>query len=60
MPAEVFSNFFEGAGELAEMFAYFESHTYMGPNADGRIELAKEIATEEFTSLIDWIRQNAN
>ncbi|MCB9304864.1 MAG: hypothetical protein H6566_29900 [Lewinellaceae bacterium] len=60
MPREVFSNFFEGAGELAQMFAYFEAHTYMGPNADKQIELAKEIATEKFTSLNDWIKQNAN
>lgn len=60
VPGEVFSNFFEGAGELAQMFAYFEAHTYMGPNADKQIELAKGIATEKFTSLNDWIKQNAN
>jgi uncharacterized protein YbjT (DUF2867 family) len=60
VPGEVFSNFFEGAGELAQMFAYFDAHTYMGPNAEQQIELAKEIATEKFTSLNDWIKQNAN
>ena len=58
VPGELFSSFFEGAGEIAQMLAYFESHTYMGPNADNQIQLAKEIATENLTSLNDWIRQN--
>lgn len=58
VPAAVFSNFFEGAGEIAQMLAYFEAHSYMGPNAEGRIQLAKEIATENFTSLKDWLKQN--
>lgn len=60
VPAEVFSGFFDGAGEIAEMFAYFEAHTYMGGNANERIQLAREIATEEFTSLNDWIQQHTN
>jgi uncharacterized protein YbjT (DUF2867 family) len=58
VPTEVFSSFFEGAGEIAQMLAYFESHTYMGPNSDAQIEMAKEISTEEFTPLNDWIKQN--
>ena len=60
VPVEVFSSFFEGAGEIAQMLAYFETHTYMGENADERIKLAKEIATEDFTTLNDWIKQNEN
>lgn len=60
VPAEVFSNFFEGAGEIAQMFGYFEAHTYMGENADERIQSARAIATEEFVTLNDWIKQNAN
>ncbi len=59
VPAEIFSNFFEGAGEIAQMLAYFEAHTYMGPNSDPQIEMAKEISTEPFTSLNEWIKQNA-
>lgn len=59
VPGEVFSTFFEGAGEIAQMLAYFEAHTYMGPNADNQIRSAKEIATENLTSLSDWIKQNA-
>ena len=59
VPGEAFSNFFEGAGELAEMFAYFETFSYMGPNADKQIKSAKEISIENFISLKDWIKQNA-
>ena len=59
VPTEVFSSFFEGAGEIAQMLAYFESHTYMGPNSDTRIQLANEISTEPFTPLNEWIKQNA-
>lgn len=60
VPTEVFSNFFEGAGEIAQMLAYFEAHTYMGENADERIQLAKVIATEDFATLDEWIKQNSN
>ncbi len=59
IPAEVFSNFFEGAADVAQTYKYFEIHTYMGPNADDRIQLAKEIATEPFTPLTQWIQENA-
>src|SRR5258705_3978606 len=58
VPVEVFSTFFEGAKEVAEMFGYFEKHTYMGPNSKPQIELAKEIATKEFVPLQQWISQN--
>jgi uncharacterized protein YbjT (DUF2867 family) len=58
VPIEVFSNFFEGAGEIAQMLAYFEAYTYMGPNSEAQIKLVKQIATEEFTSLDTWIKQN--
>lgn len=57
VPGEVFSGFFEGAKEITEMLAYFEAHTYMGPNADAQIQSAKELATAEFTSLDNWIKQ---
>ena len=58
VPAEVFSSFFEGAGELAQMLAYFEAHTYMGPNADDHIQLAKKVATGKYTLLDEWIKRN--
>ena len=60
VPGEMFSGFFEGAGEIAQMLAYFESYTYMGPDAAAQIEMAKEISTGEFMSLDEWIKQNVN
>jgi len=59
VPKEIFSSFFEGANEIAEMMAYFENHTYMGPNSQTQIDLAKEVAIAELTSLEEWIKQNS-
>ncbi|MDB5145640.1 MAG: hypothetical protein JWQ66_4353 [Mucilaginibacter sp.] len=59
VPAEIFSTFFEGARELAEMFGYFEKHTYMGPDSTSRIELAKETATHKLVPLQEWLSQNS-
>jgi uncharacterized protein YbjT (DUF2867 family) len=58
VPAEMFSTFFEGAKELAAMFAYFEKYTYMGPDSELQIESAKEIATTKFVPLQEWLGQN--
>ena len=58
VPAELFSTFFKGAKEVAETFRYFERYIYMGPNSEPQIELAKEIATSEFISLREWLKQN--
>lgn len=58
VPAEVFSSFFEGAGEISEMMGYFEKHSYMGPNNQSRIALASQVAIGEFVSLNQWIKQN--
>lgn len=60
VPGELFSTFFEGAKEISEMMAYFEAHTYMGPNSDGQIALAIEIAGGNFNSLKNWIKENIN
>ena len=61
IPGEVFSKFpFKGAEELVQMFGYFESNTYMGPNSDTQIKMAKEISTEPFTTLEEWVKQNVN
>ena len=58
VPGEVFSTFFEGAKEISEMLGYFEAHTYMGPNSASQIQLAKEVATDDFNSLNEWIIKN--
>lgn len=60
VPGEVFSTFFEGAGEIAQMMAYFEQYTYMGPDAADRIILANKITTDQFLTLDQWIKQNVN
>ena len=33
VPKEVFAGFFPGAVEIAEMFAYFQAHTYLGSDS---------------------------
>lgn len=58
VPGAVFSTFFEGAKEITDMMGYFEAYSYMGPNADAHIQLAKEVATGGYTSLNEWIQQN--
>lgn len=58
VPTEVFSSFFEGAGAVAQLLAYFEVYTYMGPNSDAQIQMAKEISTEPFIPLNEWIKLN--
>ena len=56
VPAEVYAGFHPHAGELAEMLAYFEEHTYMGPGGEARIEEARAIATGPYTSLEAFLR----
>lgn len=58
VPIEIFATFFEGANEIAQMFGYFENHSYMGPNSETSIQQANAISTESFTSLNEWIKQN--
>ncbi len=58
VPGELFSTFFEGAKEISEMMAYFEAHSYMGPNSENNILQANAISTESFTSLNEWIKNN--
>jgi hypothetical protein len=58
VPKEVFAGFFEGADEIAQLFAYFEANSYHGEHAQESIQQAKDIAIGEFTSLHDWIGRN--
>src|SRR3977135_2738779 len=37
VPKEVFAKLFPGAAELAEMFSYFQAHTYLGSESRDRI-----------------------
>jgi uncharacterized protein YbjT (DUF2867 family) len=57
VPAEVFSTFFEGASLYAAMFGFIEKYSFMGPDADTKIALAKETATDAYSSLNEWIKK---
>jgi uncharacterized protein YbjT (DUF2867 family) len=58
VPKEVFANFFPGAVEIAEMFSYFQAHTYLGSNSYDQIALANKIAGRRPSSFSAWARAN--
>jgi uncharacterized protein YbjT (DUF2867 family) len=57
-PREVYATFYPGADEMAQMLAWFEQFTYMGPEADARIALAREITPAPTTDLETWVKQH--
>jgi uncharacterized protein YbjT (DUF2867 family) len=58
VPREDFAGLFPGASEIAQMFGYFENHTYLGsPSHDG-IALANKIAGQVPTKFSTWARLN--
>jgi uncharacterized protein YbjT (DUF2867 family) len=60
VPGELFSTFFEGAKEVKEMLGYFEQYTYMGPASESKIQLARKVASGEFLSFNEWIKETTN
>src|SRR3984893_14122144 len=58
VPKEIFAGFFPGATEIAEMFSYWEAHTYLGSDSSDRIALANKIAGREPTRFSTWAEQN--
>jgi len=58
VPKEVFAGFFPGAAEIAEMFAYFQTHTYLGSDSRDQIALANKIAGRQPTKFSVWARVN--
>ena len=58
VPPSVFATFFPGAGELAEMFGYFERHTYLGAKSEDQIALARRVAGRVPTEFARWARAN--
>ncbi len=58
VPKEVFATFFPGAAELAEMFGYWEAHTYLGSDSSDRIALANKIAGRQPTKFATWAQVN--
>jgi uncharacterized protein YbjT (DUF2867 family) len=58
VPKEVFAGFFPGAAEIAEMFSYWEAHTYLGSDLSPQIALANKVAGREPTRFSNWAREN--
>lgn len=58
VPKESFAGLFPGASEIAEMFSYWEAHTYLGSDSSDRIALANKIAGREPTRFSTWAQAN--
>src|SRR5580704_10204701 len=58
VPKEVFAGLFPGAAEIAEMFSYFQAHTYLGSDSRDQIVLANKIAGRQPTEFSAWARGN--
>ena len=58
VPKEVFATLFPGAAEIAEMFSYFQAHTYLGSDCSDQIALANKIAGRQPTKFSTWARPN--
>ncbi len=58
VPKELFSSWFPGAKEIAEMLSYFEAHTYLGADSRDAIALAINIAGRQPTKFAAWARTN--
>jgi len=58
VPKEVFAGLFAGAAEIAEMFDYFQTHTYLGSDSRDQIAHANKIASRQPTEFSAWARVN--
>jgi uncharacterized protein YbjT (DUF2867 family) len=58
IPKDSFAGAFPGAAEIAEMFSYWEAHTYLGSDSSDRIALANKIAGREPTRFSTWASEN--
>jgi hypothetical protein len=54
VPNEVFAGHFAGAAEIAEMFSYFQAHTYLGSDSRDQIALANKITGRQPTKFAAW------
>src|SRR5205823_14913577 len=55
---ELFATLFPGAAEIAEMFSYFQAHTYLGSDSSDRIALGDKIAGRQPTKFATWAQVN--
>jgi hypothetical protein len=58
VPKEVYAGLFPGAAEIAEMFNYFQAHTYLGSDSRDRVALATKIAGRQPTKFSEWAQVN--
>ena len=58
VPREVFASWFPHADGIAAMLAYFEAHTYLGPNSRDAIALANTVAGQQPTKFAAWAKAN--
>ena len=58
VPKEVFAGFFPGAAEIAEMFGYFQAHTYLGSDSRDQIALANRVAGRQPAKFQAWAQVN--
>jgi uncharacterized protein YbjT (DUF2867 family) len=58
VPKEVFAKLFPGAAEMAEMFSYFQAHTYLGSDSYNEIALANLVAGRQASEFATWARGN--
>jgi uncharacterized protein YbjT (DUF2867 family) len=58
IPKEDFAGAFPGGTEIAEMFSYWEAHTYLGSDSSQRIALANMIAGRQPTNFATWAQKN--
>ena len=58
VPKESFASSFPGAAEIAEMFSYWEAHTYLGSDSSNQIALANKVAGREPTRFSTWASEN--
>jgi len=56
IPKADFAGSFPGATEIAEMFSYWEAHTYLGSDSSDRIALANKISGRQPTKFSTWAR----
>jgi uncharacterized protein YbjT (DUF2867 family) len=55
---EVYAGLFPGAAEIAEMFNYFQAHTYLGSDSRDQVALANKIAGRQPTKFSAWAQVN--
>ena len=53
-----FSRATEDPWGIRDMFAYFEEHTYFGPDAELKIAGAADVSTKPFTDFATWAKTN--